>query len=349
VAEALLPIANIGIAGSHTENYINFWIFGFTDPHGGTHTATEWQLNTGDIVTAPPNQFLPTGHHTIRARVRNSTGIWSNWIVRTFFVSTFHSTIAVANPVSGTAVTSIPIPLRVSLSNASFISRIEYFVNGVLVGQASTAPWEVQWSGSNGSYTLQARIIRPSGAIVNSAIIPFTVSLAPFVAAADGYVFDRDGWATGWQDSCTGEWVGVGWHEPPPHFSGVGLNVQAGRGAPYTRTAFLQFNLTAIPANAQIISARLVTSNASLNIAPVTSVAIHRVTSFWNDGNPGWMIPSTTPFSGVSVQNLTPLVQGWVNGTIPNLGMALTSGTAWDFASRESGRGAQLVIDYRLP
>jgi hypothetical protein len=123
------------------------------------------------------------------------------------------------------------------------------------------------------------------------------------------------------------------------------------------RRSLFRFDIvsTGIPAGAQIISAVarifVVDSNAS------TSVSVHQITADWTEAMVNWdnintshdaatiaTIATGAPVGQYVNINITPIVQGWVNGSIVNQGVMLKTGSINDLAqytSKEYGNIAQ--------
>ncbi len=109
-------------------------------------------------------------------------------------------------------------------------------------------------------------------------------------------------------------------------------NLQVGNGG----TALLQFDTAALPAGltgSQIAKATLtvyvnrVVTGGLVSVAPVTSAWTEAAVTFGTAPTQGSTVASFTPAQAgqyITV-DVTALVQGWVNGTTPNNGIALTS------------------------
>lgn len=143
--------------------------------------------------------------------------------------------------------------------------------------------------------------------------------------------------------------------------SGITLVVAPGT------TTYVQFNLSGIPSNASITKATV-----RLYVDAVTkggSFDVYQLNSGWNESTLTFNTPppalgvSATGSHPVSISassmnqflliDITPLAQGWLNGTIPNDGvaLALTSGSSGSFSfdSKESlltGNGPELEIAF---
>jgi len=128
--------------------------------------------------------------------------------------------------------------------------------------------------------------------------------------------------------------------------------------------SYLQFNLSGIPAGANISKATLrlyvdaVSGSGTLDVFPVTSSWSENKVTY--NTRPTQKSASAIVGSSISITSasvnqfllidITPLAQGWVNGTIPNNGvaLALTSGSGtFSLDSKESlltGNGPELEI-----
>jgi hypothetical protein len=105
------------------------------------------------------------------------------------------------------------------------------------------------------------------------------------------------------------------------------------------RRGLIKFNLSSIPANANVISATLYLYSQDNKTDQITS--LYRLTSNWNESTvtwQSWTLPGGDFDSGTSYFTFLPtqnncmltmdiknLVQGWVNDTYPNYGLMLYS------------------------
>ncbi len=126
----------------------------------------------------------------------------------------------------------------------------------------------------------------------------------------------------------------------------------------------VQFDVSVIPAGTTINSAVLRVYLVSSYDVPGTTrlITTYRISSSWAESTVTWntrpafaeaygSAPVTHGTWGWYSFDVTTLVRGWVNGTLPNYGIMLrgpeTSGPNWkSFSTREGGISPQLVITY---
>ncbi len=145
--------------------------------------------------------------------------------------------------------------------------------------------------------------------------------------------------------------------DTPTQNYGSDGSVKVFKGFSSEQRALFKFDIqnSGIPADVQIIYAAakifVLDSNAS------TDVTVHRVTADWSESTVDWdavqashegsaiaTIPRGTPAGHYVSLNIAPLVQGWLNGSIPNQGIMLKSGWGLDsskFSSKEDSDPAQ--------
>lgn len=150
-------------------------------------------------------------------------------------------------------------------------------------------------------------------------------------------------------------------NQPTTNFGGnVGLKLDGST----TKNVYIRFDLSGLPAGtvgSQVSKAEIVLFPSTVNTAG--NFDLFRVTSSWSENTITFNNPpshaATADVSGVSVTivndyvavDITPLVQNWVNGVLPNNGVALfpSSGSAISvfFDSKESittSHPAQLLV-----
>lgn len=104
---------------------------------------------------------------------------------------------------------------------------------------------------------------------------------------------------------------------------------------PYTSRAYLQFDLSAIPAGANIVSADLKIYHYSTTGSTDFTIGMHKVTGNWQENTITWnnqpaYLPITestrlinTDKNGWISWDITALLQGWIDGDIINYGVVL--------------------------
>ncbi len=136
------------------------------------------------------------------------------------------------------------------------------------------------------------------------------------------------------------------WDQEPNNNYGGEAETWVSSASTDTTRSLLRFNMGAIPAGARILGATLFLHRQSGSAAD-EPVSAHRIMNSWSEGFVTWNDrDSGTPwdtaggdFDSMAVAttavgagnqnpdwNLTPLVQGWVDGSYPNYGVALVAG-----------------------
>jgi hypothetical protein len=133
------------------------------------------------------------------------------------------------------------------------------------------------------------------------------------------------------------------------------------------RRAYLQFDLSSIPANVIVQSANLDVVVTSVYDATSHTFNIHRVTANWEENNITWNNQPTFDWTAVTTVNIggtgnytiniTTLVNNWVNNVYPNYGLMIkhpTESPVYTYkriASSEIGSGnrPKLTVTYNIP
>ena len=136
--------------------------------------------------------------------------------------------------------------------------------------------------------------------------------------------------------------------------------------------SYLQFNLSSIPSDASVVVAALWLTHEGESDAPASvTICAHKVTGSWNESTITWnnqptsdptcestiTIPAGDP-GGWRKWFIRELVQGWIDGSIPNYGVVLkqtdeSTITTWkyfrssDFPSTSTR--PKLEVQYTLP
>ena len=127
-------------------------------------------------------------------------------------------TVSITAPAANTTFTA-PATVNISADAADTdgtIAKVEFFQNGVKLGEDLTSPYAFTWSNvAAGSYSLTARATDNGGAATTSGVVPITVQAAPacpaVIASADdgnvaANVLDNN-LATRWSASGDGQWI----------------------------------------------------------------------------------------------------------------------------------------------
>jgi len=125
----------------------------------GNIVLAEWQLNAEAIATTPPSGTLLAGTHTVRLRVQNDTGQWSEWVSTTFNVAGVPiATIAMTPSTGITTATNIVFNDTGSTAGEGTITAREWQRNSDAI--TATAP---SGTFTAGSHTIRLRVQNSAG------------------------------------------------------------------------------------------------------------------------------------------------------------------------------------------
>ena len=153
---------------------------------------------------------------------------------------------------------------------------------------------------------------------------------------------------------------------------GSGLIIDVGNTADGTiLRSYIQFDLSSVPENARVIDTDLLLYQYNTSGTEDFIIDLHKVTSEWQEGTINWNSQPTysteaecsrTIYVGQVIWkdwDMDDLVQGWLNGTISNYGMALIDtdetsvNTIAYFHSSDyiddTTKRPKLVVDYYIP
>ena len=182
-------------------------------------------------------------------------------------------TATITAPANGAAVTG-SVAIAANASDDIGVDRVEFLLDGALLGSDTTAPYAYSWNSStasNGPHALQARAVDLAGNTGSSALVNVTVSggtgggggTTPVTVsfanedANDGYVKAASG----------GSSPAVGTLE-----SSLGLAIGRGTDGKFNR-ALLSFDTSSLPDGATVTSATLTVTYRSASGDPWSSPA----------------------------------------------------------------------------
>jgi len=147
-------------------------------------------------------------------------------------------------------------------------------------------------------------------------------------------------------------------------FSGIGNNVST------IVRMYIKFNLSAVPANARIVDARLNLYQCDTFGSGSFTIGLYRVTDDWDESTITWNLQPNSSTDAEITNNITSgaitwktwgidtLVQSWLNGDITNYGVVLkdTNETSvntiayfWTSDYTTTNECPKLEIDYYIP
>ncbi|HLG15183.1 MAG TPA: Ig-like domain-containing protein, partial [Blastocatellia bacterium] len=144
-------------------------------------------LLLGQSTTAPYSftwSSVAAGSYSLTAKATDNLGATTTSTMVSVTVNTSGNqppTVTITTPTNGatfTAPASFTIKATASDSDGS-ITKVEFFRNGILLGQDTTASYSFAWSGvAAGSYALTAKATDNSGATTTSTAVNVTVNSA---------------------------------------------------------------------------------------------------------------------------------------------------------------------------
>ncbi len=163
---------NVGV--TKVEFYLD-GVLQFTD----TSTPYLFSWNTSSL----------TGNHSLLVKAYDAAGNvgQSSAVLVTVIKDTTVPTVSITTPVKGATLRGT-VAMNVTASDNVGVTRVEFFVNGVLKAAMNTSPYTFNWNTSpetNGSYTLTAKAYDNAGNIGQASSVIVTVlndSTPPVVA-----------------------------------------------------------------------------------------------------------------------------------------------------------------------
>lgn len=207
------------------------------------------------------------------------TDVCSTWQVARFFgldaSDTVAPTVALTAPAAGAAVSG-QVAVLASASDAVGVARVEFFIDNVLVGSDSAAPYEHAWNAAtatNGPHTLLARAHDRAGNSATSAPVSVTVSggVSDTTAPTVGITFPTAGATVAGSIDLAArasDDTGVTRVEFLVDGAVVGVGVSAEQAGPYT----FHWNTTTVATGSHTVQARA--QDAAGNVATSAAVSV---------------------------------------------------------------------------
>jgi Zn-dependent metalloprotease len=188
-ADKTAPTVAAGIAGTGTTRTFTA---AATDNVGVSRVeyfvdgASKGSATVSPYSVAFDGRTVPNGSHSLVAKAYDAAGNVGVSAAVAFVVDT-----AAPSVVAAVAGTSGTLAFSATATDNLGVTRVEYYINGVLKGTATVSPYPfgfVSTALANGSYSLSAKAYDASGNVGTSAAVPFTINnpdtKAPTVTAA---------------------------------------------------------------------------------------------------------------------------------------------------------------------
>ncbi len=341
----------------------------YKDGSGNARVETYELTSMGHGTAVDPQFTFPgstVGCGTTGSYVLDAN-ICSTWYAATFFGlasgggggDTTAPTVNVTAPATGTTVSG-SVTISASASDNVGVSRVEFFVDGALVGSDTSSPYSFAWSSasvSNGSHALMARAYDAAGnagsdndTSVNvsntGGTTPVTVSFNS-ITTEDGYV----------KANADGTLPAVG--------TMTSLAVGRGTDAKYNRT-ILSFDTSSLPDTATIVRAYVRVTWSSGSGDPWNDPAGNTLLVDVKNGTFGAATTETTDFAAAPTASGVASIAKFISGTksstdFSSAGLSAINRTgrtqlklrfslnpsATSYAFFTEGAGAVLTVEYQ--
>ncbi len=152
---------------------------------GGTVSAVEFYINNvyvGKDTSAPYlfNWISVEGTHLITVKALHGTCQKNASVPVQIVVKKNKSPHVVTTAPTNGGIHFGPIPLHIAAAandTDGVINHVDFFMNAIFIGSDATAPYEIDWTSSEGNFTITSKAIDNKGAQATSA--PITVTVYP--------------------------------------------------------------------------------------------------------------------------------------------------------------------------
>ncbi|MBT1071818.1 DUF4082 domain-containing protein [Pelotalea chapellei] len=316
---------------------------------------------------------LANGSYTLMAKAYDAAGNvgQSANVVVSVAKDTTAPTVVLTSPGTSTTVSG-SVAIKASASDNIGISKVEFYDNGVLLNATNVSPYSYNWNtalSANGSHTLHVKAYDAAGNVgqcaTGATVTVNNTTTPPPPTGGTTYtaVFGNATGAT-YLNTIEDTFLNI---NTELNSTGVFLNAYTWPAKTPANAILMKWNLSALPAGAQIQSATLnlyqIGWNGDSSYAmPVSKIinkaaVFSKATGYTYDGTNAWTA-SSIPYNSIPLAqsdvaapvdtpnidgvngnykswNVTSLVKDWVAAPSSNLGMMINSSNA---ASADSSR-----------
>ena len=185
-AEGATVFDTITLTASASDNFAVTQVHFFV---GDTLVGTD----TTAPFSAPWNtRSVANGSYSLMARAWDAAGYWSSSTLVTVLVDNDYTapSVSVTSPVEGAQIVGTTT-LQASATDNRALSKVEFYVDGALIGSDTTAPYSASWdsrTAANGGHVLTAKATDTSGNVGTSDNVNVLVDndlTAPSVAITE--------------------------------------------------------------------------------------------------------------------------------------------------------------------
>lgn len=313
---------------------------------------------------------LANGSYTLMAKAYDAAGNvgQSANVVVSVAKDATAPTVALTAP-ANSATVSGSVAIKASASDNIGVSKVEFYDNGVLLNATNVSPYSYTWNTAlvaDGNHTLTAKAYDAAGNAGQSAGVVVAVKNSVTQPPATGTYTAVFGNATGSNHLNTVEdtYININTEQ---NATETFLNAYTWPARVPANTILMKWNISALPAGAQIQSATLNLYQVGWNgdssyVMPVSKIinkspVISKTTGYTYDGTNAWTA-SSIPYNSIPLGqsdiaapvdapllnttngtykswNVTSIVKDWTANPSSNLGMMINSSNA---ASKDTSR-----------
>lgn len=180
-----LPVVSItSPTDTQTVSSYSFSIEANATVNPGTITNVDFYLDDaliGNDLASPFNFIVngaSTGAHTLKAIASDSNGNTAESAVVNVVAANLSPSVTITNPANGSQIlVGSTVAIGASATDDSAVTNVDFYVDEVLVGNSSAAPYAANWIATAGAHLLMAVAQDNDGLSTTSAVVNVTGTL----------------------------------------------------------------------------------------------------------------------------------------------------------------------------
>jgi hypothetical protein len=148
----------------------------------GETVSPNSEIDSGSAPSVPADTGTDSGEEIVLTKDDDA----GNQMLPVKILSSEGATTAISSPINGSVVSGI-VNITAAINGIENLSKVEFYIDGLLAGEDSTAPYMYSWdtAGVTGEYMLCVKSFGPEGLIETSEIITVTVTNTLAFASSD--------------------------------------------------------------------------------------------------------------------------------------------------------------------